>query len=73
MGKYVNVYWFNVIAEVQKGKEVFVIDRLIHEVLAVGTLPVKTLANILTLCEKEEHFGRYEFYYVEEEGVTENG
>ena len=72
MGKYINVYWFNVMEEMQKGKEVFCIDREHHEVFIVGVLPVKTLANILAMCDEKEDFGRYEFYYIAE-GETENG
>ena len=73
MNKYVNVFWFNVIDKLKDGNEIFVIDRELHEVFVVGSLPVKTLAGIFSQCEDEkEYIGRYEFYYIAEEENKED-
>jgi hypothetical protein len=65
MKKYVNVYPFQAIEKLKEGKEVFCIDRGIHEVHIVKTLPVQTLVSILKESDKEENYERYEFYYIE--------
>lgn len=72
MNKYVNVFWFNVVDKVKEGHEVFVIDRELHEIFTVSTLPVKTMVGIFANCEKEEYYGRYEFYYISEEENKED-
>lgn len=62
---YVRVYSWNVIEALKENKEVFCVDRGIHEVLSISTLPTKSFVQMLVESEKEENYDRYEFYYIE--------
>ena len=59
MIKYVILHTFEVIGELSKGNEVYILDRVNRIVCIAGELSVKKLIEILNYDNKS---GRYEFW-----------
>lgn len=59
------IYEFNVFSEVEKGKLVFVLDRLIAEVFVVSKLRVSEAVALITAAKEDSR--RYSFWVVEEQ------
>lgn len=59
------IYEFNVFSELEKGKLVFVLDRLIAEVFVVSKLMVCDALKLINEAKKDST--RYSFWVVEEQ------
>lgn len=72
MRKFVDVYIWQVLEKIMEGKKVFFIDKEDLEIKVANNLRLDTWIAILKENEKEENFGRFLFYYIEEEKESEN-
>ena len=68
MTTYEDIYSFNVIDEIKKGNQVFVVDRLQALVHHVNMLNADALVSMI----KSEEDGRYKFWKVIGEGEEED-
>ena len=73
MKKFVDVYIWQVLEKIREGKKVYFIDKEDLEIKVANNLRIETWIAILKENEKEENFGRFSFYYIEEEKENENG
>lgn len=70
---YKTVYPCWVIDEIEKGNEVYVLDRSTHTVESVNDMTVRRAVGLIEAAEKSEN-GRYEFWYADyAEKEVENG
>ena len=73
MKKYLNVYSFQVLEKVKEGKTVYCLDKARNKVLNVEFMELRDFFDMLHDSEDERNYGRFIFYYIEEEEENENG
>ena len=70
MEKYKKIFAWNVINEIKNGRNVKCIDRKEGIVHIANVIRAECLLKIIDEYDKHDYEGRYEFYYVETEGET---
>lgn len=64
--KYLDIYYFNVLTELQRGYEVFIFDKQEKKVSNAAAMGVIELLNVLKEAEDKGTEDRYYFYKTEE-------